>query len=66
VIATARTLERLKHLEEAGAATLPLDITDSQQSIRDTLEQALGIYGKIDVLVNNASYISVGIIKGLK
>ena len=60
VIATGRKVEKLKHLEQAGAAILQLDITDSQQSIRDTIAKAISIYGKIDVLVNNASYVSVG------
>jgi len=60
VIATGRKLEKLKQLELAGAAILQLDITDSQQSIRDTIASAINIYGKIDVLVNNASYISIG------
>lgn len=60
VIATARKLETLKGLEQAGAATLQLDITDSQQSIVDTIARAIHIYGRIDVLVNNASYIQIG------
>ncbi|KAE8444949.1 hypothetical protein EG329_014076 [Mollisiaceae sp. DMI_Dod_QoI] len=60
VIATGRHLEKLKHLETAGAAILQLDITDSQQDIGDKVADAVSIYGKIDVLVNNASYISIG------
>jgi NADP-dependent 3-hydroxy acid dehydrogenase YdfG len=60
VIATGRKLETVKHLEEAGAAVLQLDITDSQQSINGTIAEAIAIYGQIDVLVNNASYIVMG------
>lgn len=60
VIATGRSLEKLAHLEQTGAAILQLDVTDSQQSLRDTIAKATGIYGRIDVLVNNASYIAVG------
>lgn len=60
VIATSRDLEKLKNLERAGAATLQIDITDSQQNLRDKVTQAISIYGKIDVLVNNASYVSIG------
>jgi len=59
VIATGRKLERLKHLEQVGVAVLQLDITDTQQSIGDTIAKAISIYGKIDVLVNNASCISI-------
>ncbi|KAF2257654.1 NAD(P)-binding protein [Lojkania enalia] len=60
VIATARALEKISHLEQAGAAVLQLDITASQQSIRNTILRALAIYGKIDLLINNAAYIAVG------
>lgn len=60
VIATGRKLEKLEHLEQAGASILQLDITDNQQIMRDTIATAINIYGKIDVLVNNASYIQIG------
>jgi NADP-dependent 3-hydroxy acid dehydrogenase YdfG len=60
VIATARKLERIKHLEKAGAVILQLDVTDSQQTLYDTAAKAISIYGKIDVLVNNAAYIMAG------
>ena len=60
VIATARNLEKIKQLEEAGAATLQLDITDSQESIQNTITQAIQVYGRIDVLINNASYVTIG------
>lgn len=60
VIATGRQLDKLKPLETAGAAILQLDITASQQSINNTISKAESIYGRIDVLVNNAAYIAVG------
>jgi NAD(P)-dependent dehydrogenase (short-subunit alcohol dehydrogenase family) len=60
VIATGRNLEKLKHLEQAGADILQLDVTDNQKSIFDTMAKAISIYGKIDVLINNAGFISVG------
>ncbi|KIX04421.1 uncharacterized protein Z518_05289 [Rhinocladiella mackenziei CBS 650.93] len=53
VIATARKLEKL-------TAILQLDITNSQQSIQETTATAISIYGKVHVLVNNASYMAVG------
>ena len=60
VIATARNLEKIKQLGEAGAATLQLDITDSQESIQNTISQAIQVYGRINVLINNASYVTIG------
>lgn len=59
-IATARRLDKIKHLEEAGAATLELDVTHSQQEINDTIAKAISIHGNIDVLVNNAAYVAIG------
>jgi len=66
VIATARRPESITHLEEAGAAVLQLDVTDDQASIDALMGKALGIYGSIDVLVNNAAYVSIGTWEELK
>ncbi|EXJ57112.1 hypothetical protein A1O7_07456 [Cladophialophora yegresii CBS 114405] len=60
VIATARNLEKIKHLGKAGAAVLQLDITDTQQNINNTISKAISVYGRIDVLVNNAAYVAIG------
>ncbi|KAI0888346.1 NAD(P)-binding protein [Annulohypoxylon maeteangense] len=60
VIATARTLSKIAHLSQAGAATLELDVTHPQQAINDTVAQAIAIYGRIDVVVNNAGYVTSG------
>lgn len=60
VISTARKLETLKVLQEVGAATLQLDVPDSQGLIQETIGKAVSIYGRIDVLVNNAGYITSG------
>ncbi|KAI1095505.1 NAD(P)-binding protein [Rostrohypoxylon terebratum] len=60
VIATARTLSKISHLKQAGAATLELDVTHSQQAINDAVAQAIAIYGRVDVVVNNAGYVATG------
>jgi len=60
VIATGRKLDRLKHLEQAGAAILRLDVTDSQEDVNKIMATAITIHGRIDVLVNNAAYITTG------
>ncbi|KAI0839646.1 NAD(P)-binding protein [Hypoxylon sp. FL0890] len=59
-IATARKLEKITHLGRAGAATLELYVTHSQQDINDTVAKAIDIYGRIDVVVNNAAYVVTG------
>jgi NAD(P)-dependent dehydrogenase (short-subunit alcohol dehydrogenase family) len=60
VIATARSLTKIKSLESLGAATLQLNVTDDQHVINAKMAEAIKIYGRVDVLVNNAAYIAVG------
>lgn len=60
VVATARDLSKIRHLEQLGVHTFQLDITDSQPSINATIAQILAEYGRIDVLINNAAYIAIG------
>ena len=67
VIATARNgTERLRALKEAGAATLSLDVRAPQEELDRIIEEALKIYGGIDVLVNNAAYCEVGVLEELR
>ncbi|KAI1472993.1 NAD(P)-binding protein [Daldinia caldariorum] len=59
-IATARNLDKIQHLGKLGAATLELDVTDSQETINDTVAKAIAEYGRIDVVVNNAAHVTAG------
>lgn len=56
VIATARarSLAQLDDLKNLGAATLELDVTAPLLDLHATAAKAVEIYGKIDVIVNNA------------
>ena len=56
VIATARgrTVSKLEDLKNAGAATLELDVTSPLPKLHEVAKEAIGIYGQVDVLVNNA------------
>ncbi|KAM0432306.1 hypothetical protein ACHAPT_004846 [Fusarium lateritium] len=60
VIATARRVETLDDLGKAGASVLKLDVTEDQDTISEIIQQAIGIHGRIDVLVNNAAYVLGG------
>ncbi|KAL9609836.1 MAG: hypothetical protein Q9167_005424 [Letrouitia subvulpina] len=58
VIATGRHASvRLQHLVVTGAAILDLDVSVESEVLEQTIKEALGIYGGIDVLVNNAGYM---------
>ena len=56
VIATARgrTVSKLDDLKKAGAATLELDVTSPLEKIHEAAKEAIGFYGQVDVVVNNA------------
>jgi len=64
VIATARNATtRLQYAKDAGAAILDLDITAPQAELDTKVKEAIGIYGTLDVLVNNAGYIEASLVE---
>ncbi|KAI0327590.1 NAD-P-binding protein [Cubamyces sp. BRFM 1775] len=55
VVATARSLEKIQDFEGlSNVRTLQLDVTEGLSSIKAKVNQAIGYFGRIDVLVNNA------------
>ncbi|KIW06124.1 uncharacterized protein PV09_03291 [Verruconis gallopava] len=66
VIATARNLDKIRHLEVDGVIIMRLDVTDEVQSINSAIEKAISIHGRIDVLVNNAAYVTIGLVEDLR
>jgi NAD(P)-dependent dehydrogenase (short-subunit alcohol dehydrogenase family) len=59
VYASARRLESIEHLSEAGCRLLQLDVTD-ERSMRAAVEEVEREHGAIGVLVNNAGYGQYG------
>lgn len=63
VIATARDPAKIVDLKALGAATLALDVVDNEENIKKIIANAISIYGRIDILVNNAAYILEGAVE---
>nr|WP_254864853.1 SDR family oxidoreductase [Halovivax gelatinilyticus] len=59
VFATARNLEDVTDLAEAGCETLALDVTDPGQ-VASAVEYVVDESGAIDCVVNNAGYAQLG------
>ncbi|KAL7928262.1 hypothetical protein V8C35DRAFT_318572 [Trichoderma chlorosporum] len=60
VIATARKVERISHLQESGMTTLALDVTKPESIAETKVEVERITRGKLDVLVNNAGILTRG------
>ncbi|KAL4746808.1 hypothetical protein BDW72DRAFT_197334 [Aspergillus terricola var. indicus] len=66
VVATGRNSDiKLAHLKDTGATILDLDVTAPQAELDAKFQQAVDIYGSIDVLVNNAGFVQCGAVEEL-
>ncbi len=64
VYATARRLESMAGLEEAGCSLLELDVTD-EESLQRAVAEVEGAAGAIGALVNNAGYSLSGAVESV-
>jgi NAD(P)-dependent dehydrogenase (short-subunit alcohol dehydrogenase family) len=61
VIATAHNVSKISKLKDMGASVLELDVTWPMDRLAKALKEAVAIYGKLDVLINNAGYVHTGV-----
>lgn len=68
MLATARSLPKLQKLVDVTSQdpdqtkkdrlkTFRLDLGDSEKTIQDTVREAANVWGRVDVLVNNAGTV---------
>lgn len=62
VYATARRIESIEHLAQAGCRLLALDVTD-EESMSAAVAEVVREHGAVGVLVNNAGYSQSGAIE---
>lgn len=60
VIATARTLSKIQHLKSNSCSVLQLDVRDPVETISARAAEAISIYGRVDIVVNNAGVGMLG------
>jgi short-subunit dehydrogenase len=64
VVACARSIDRMKDLEQEGCTVIKMDITN-EQSIQTAFDEIYKSHPHIDVLVNNAGYSQNGFVEEL-
>lgn len=60
VVATAREVDAIKHLEGPNVRISSLDVTAPQEQLNGIVQASVTAFGGIDVLMNNAGYIQGG------
>ncbi|KAJ3855052.1 hypothetical protein EV368DRAFT_35598 [Lentinula lateritia] len=63
VIATARRLSAIRDLQAKGARILTLDVDDTPERLKSFAVEAVGAFGQVDILINNAGWLLAGAIE---
>lgn len=57
---TTRAADAVEAIENAGGKVIEMDMTESQANIKQKIQDAESIHGRIDILVNNAGFAMLG------
>lgn len=60
VVAAGRNPARLTALKEVGAAIVKIDQNEPLDVVKKSVEEAIAIYGHIDIIVLNAAWVACG------
>lgn len=55
-----RSADAVQSIEQAGGSVVELDMTEPRDSIIEKVQAAEKIHGRIDFLINNAGYSTLG------
>ena len=63
IVRASSSLDELNKLQldagESNLHILELDVTDTQDKIENAAKTAIAVWGKVDVIVNNAGYVTM-------
>lgn len=62
VCAAARSVDKMRDIENAGGYIFDMDLTDQAQ-IQDTASRIIERFGRVDILINNAGYGMFGAVE---
>lgn len=64
VRSTTKSADAVKGIEAQGGKVIELDVTKAE-TVPDAVKKAESLYGRVDVLVNNAGYSILGAIEDI-
>ncbi|GAB1211745.1 hypothetical protein ATERTT37_000869 [Aspergillus terreus] len=61
----SKTLELVQEVKQKGGHWLALDVTSPAKNIKRTIDEAVALHGRLDVVVNNAGFAVLGAVEDI-